>query len=86
MHIVAPAFKFSLACKPEGREIAIRAKKTLGQLHKSWVHGANHRDSSVHLHSAPMPNFLRSYFLAQKFGLGHKTAYEIDPRTGLFKN
>ena len=40
---------------------------------------ANHRDSSIHLLSAPMPNFLRSYFVAQKFGVGRKTVYEIDP-------
>ena len=26
-----------------------------GRFHKSWSHGANHRDSFVHLCSAPMP-------------------------------
>ena len=46
---------------------------------KSWAHSPNHKDSSIHLRPTPTPNFLRSYFVAQKFGVGHKTAYEIDP-------
>ena len=30
-------------------------------------------------HPTPTPNFLRSYFVVQKFGIGRETAYEIDP-------
>ena len=52
---------------------------TWGWFHKSWARGANHLDISVHLRSPPMPNFLRSYFVAQKFSVGRETAYEIDP-------
>ena len=29
--------------------------KTRGRFHKSWVHGANHRDSSIHLRPTPTP-------------------------------
>ena len=29
--------------------------------------------------SALTPNFLNSYFVAQKFGVGRKLVYEIDP-------
>ena len=52
---------------------------------KSWVQGGNHRDSSIHLCPTPTPNFLRSYFVAQKFGVERKKAYEIDPWSNLNK-
>ena len=39
-----------------------------GRFHESWAQGTNHRDSSIHLHPTPIPNFLRSFLLAQKLG------------------
>ena len=32
-----------------------------GRSHKSWAHGANHRDSSIHLRPMPMPNFWETF-------------------------
>ena len=57
-------------------------KLNWGRFHKSWVQGANHRDSSTHLRPAPTPNFLRIFLMAQKLddrAQGAKTVYEIDP-------
>ena len=48
-----------------------------GWFHKSWAHGANHRDSSIHLCPTLALNFLRSFLLVPK--LGPKAVYEIDP-------
>ena len=39
-----------------------------GPFHKSWAHGVNHRDSSIHLRPTLTPNFLRSFLLAPKLG------------------
>ena len=44
------------------------AKTDMGRFHKSWAQGANNRDSSIHLHPTPKPNFLRSFLLALKLG------------------
>ena len=47
----------------------------------------NHRESSIHLHPTPTPNFLRSFLLAQswarRFALCAQL-YEIDPRSLLY--
>ena len=44
------------------REILEWCHTTRGRFHKSWVQGANHRDSSIHLHSVPMPNFWEAFY------------------------
>ena len=36
---------------------------------------------TVHLHLYNYAQLLRRYFAVQKFGVGRKTAYEIDPWT-----
>ena len=50
----------------------INPVKTRGRFHKRSAHGANHRDSSIHLRSAPALNFLRSFILAQSSAQGAK--------------
>ena len=36
--------------------------ETGGRFHKSWAHDPNHRDSSIHLHPTPMPNFWEAFY------------------------
>ena len=56
-----------------------------GWFHKSWVHGANHTESNIHIHSTPMPNFWEGFCWRKSVLQGAKDwprvqfFYEIDP-------
>ena len=42
------------------------------RFHKSWVQGANHRDSSIHFRYMPMPNFLEAFYWRKSLAQGAK--------------
>ena len=54
------------------RQVATALKHTRGQFHKSWVQGANHRDSSIHLRPLPTPNFLRIFLRRKSWAQGRR--------------
>ena len=54
------------------------------QIDTSWAHGANHRDSSIHLGSAPTRYYYASKKLLKSWALCFASCaqlYEIDPRS-----
>ena len=50
-----------------------------GQFHKSWTHGANHRDSSIHLRPLSTPNFWEAFYWRKCSEHGAKQCMQSTP-------
>ena len=44
----------------------------MGRFHKSWVHAAKHRDSSIHLRYTTSPNFWDAFYWHKSLAQGTK--------------